>query len=118
MKKILYVDDDPSMHKMVDLFLRNIDCVLSVAKNGRSALKMIKTTKFDLIISDIQMPEMDGITFLQEIRKKKIKTPIVILTAFGHENMSDKALKNGATAVLSKPFESKRLQSIIAELTN
>jgi CheY-like chemotaxis protein len=117
MKKILFVDDDPSMHKMVDLFLRNSDYELSWAKNGRSALKMMKDMNFDVIISDIQMPEMDGLTFLTELRKKNKKTPFIILTAFGQDKMSEKAIKSGASAVINKPFESKKLQSLISELT-
>lgn len=115
MKNILFVDDDPSMHKMVDLFLRDLNYTISWAKNGRSALKMLKGNKYDLIISDIQMPEMDGLSFLQEIRKYNKKTPFVVLSAFGHERLSEKALKYGATAVLNKPFESKILQSTIAK---
>ena len=111
--KILYVDDDPNMLKMVELFMRKSKYELSSAINGRSALKLLEKNKYDIIITDIQMPELDGLSLIDEIKKQKIKSPIVVVSAFGQDSMSQKALKKGAARILDKPFESKQLFDVI-----
>lgn len=113
MPRILYVDDDLNMQKMVELFMRKSNHSLSTAKNGRSALKMLENNQYDIIITDIQMPELDGLSFIDEIKKQKIKSPVVVVSAFGQDSMSEKALKKGAVKILHKPFESKQLFDVI-----
>ena len=113
MLKILYVDDDPNMQKLVELFMRKSKYELDSAKNGRSALKLLDKNKYDLIITDIQMPEMDGLSLIDEIKKKKIVAPVIIVSAFGQESISQKGLRKGAVKVLHKPFESKQLFDVI-----
>jgi len=115
--KILYVDDDPNMQKMVELFMRKSKYNLSSAKNGRSALKMLENNSYDLIITDVQMPELDGLSLIEEIKKQKIKVPVIIVSAFGQESISDKGLKKGAVKILRKPFESKQLFDVIEKYT-
>ena len=115
MLKILYVDDDPNMQKMVELFMRKSEHKLYCAKNGRSALKLIEKNSYDLIITDIQMPELDGLSLIEELKKQKITTPVIIVSAFGQDNISKKGLKKGAVKILRKPFESKQLFEIINE---
>jgi DNA-binding response OmpR family regulator len=116
--KILYVDDDPNMQKMVELFMRKSKYELYVAKNGRSALKLLEKNTYDLIITDIQMPEIDGLSLLDEIKKQKIKAPVVIVSAYGQEIISQKGLKKGAVKILHKPFESKQLFEVIEKYTS
>jgi len=111
--KILYVDDDPNMQKLIELFMRKSKYQLDSAKNGRTALKLLASNTYDLIITDIQMPELDGLSLIDEIKKKKIEAPVVIVSAFGQENISQKALKKGAVKILHKPFESKQLFDVI-----
>ena len=112
-RNILFVDDDPNMLKMVELFMRKSKHKLSCAKNGRSALKILEKDNFDLVITDIQMPELDGLALIDEIRKVNNDIPIVIISAFGQEMVSEKALEKGAIKVLRKPFESRQLLEII-----
>jgi two-component system, NtrC family, response regulator HydG len=107
--KILYVDDDPNMQKMVELFMRKSRHELTIAKNGRSALKFLEKNLYDVIVTDIQMPELDGLALIDEIKKRKIETPVIIVSAFGQESISQKGLKKGAAKILRKPFESKEL---------
>lgn len=116
MKKVLFVDDDINMHKMVNLFLKESNFEVTAAKNGRSALKLFQKYAYDIVISDIQMPEMDGIALLKSIRKTNEKIPFVVVSAFGQEKMTKNALKSGANFVLIKPFESKKLINVIKEL--
>ncbi|RMH63302.1 MAG: response regulator [Calditrichaeota bacterium] len=113
MKKILFVDDDPNMQRMVEILLRNEDLELIFAGNGRSALKQMDRHDFDMIFSDIQMPEMDGLTLLAEVRSRQPHLPFIIISAFGQESMEKKALDAGASRVLNKPFDRDKLLSII-----
>jgi DNA-binding NtrC family response regulator len=115
-KNILFVDDDPNLQKMVEIFLRTTDYHLSFAKNGRTALKMYQEGSFDLILTDIQMPEMDGITLVREINKLDKSIPIIIISAFGKKSMAQKAIAEGASKILDKPFDSQALIGIIKEL--
>ena len=111
--KILFVDDDPNFQKMVEIFLRNNSYDISFAKNGRSALHLIQQHVYDLVISDVQMPEMDGLTMITEIKKVNADLPVIIVSAFGNESMAEKAIAAGARLILNKPFESKALISAI-----
>ena len=116
MMRILFVDDDLNMHKMVELFLKNHEMEVTCAKNGRSALTLFSKNIYDIVISDIQMPEMNGLTLLKEIRNINNEIPFVVVSAFGQEKMSKTALTNGANIVINKPFESKKLLNVIKEL--
>lgn len=100
---------------MVEIFLKNNDYDVSFAKNGRSALHLINKTEFDLLITDVQMPEMDGLTLIEELNLKKYNIPILIVSAFGQERLAQEALKIGALKILSKPFDSKTLIASIEE---
>lgn len=110
--KILFVDDDPNIQKMVEIFLRNKNYEITFAINGRSALKIFNTGSFDLIITDIQMPVMDGLTLAKEVRKKDKNIPIIVVSAFGQESMSKKMRQQNAF-VLNKPFERQLLIAAI-----
>jgi CheY-like chemotaxis protein len=106
--KILFVDDDPNIHKMVELFMRSEGYKITFAKNGRSALKFFELDIFDLVVTDIQMPEMDGLTLTREIREKNTQIPIIVVSAFGQEKLALEALPKNTT-VLNKPFEREKL---------
>ncbi len=93
------------MHRMVELFLRSSGVELIFAGNGRSAIKHMENHSFDIIFSDIQMPEMDGIALLKYLREKGDTTPFIIVSAFGQETMAGKALSLGAQAIVNKPFD-------------
>ncbi len=114
MKKILFVDDDPNMHRMVELLLRSeTDLEIVFAGNGRSALKQMERHTFDMVFSDIQMPEMDGMALLKHIRDENSKLPFVIISAFGQESMAQKALTAGASDVINKPFGREQIVNVI-----
>jgi CheY-like chemotaxis protein len=111
--KILYVDDDPYMQRLMQLYLCDEAITLEFAGNGRIALFKLQKSIFDLVISDLQMPEMDGICLIREIRKRQITLPVVVLSAFGMESMVTDALSAGADKILQKPFDAITLISAI-----
>ena len=114
--RLLLVDDDPNMQRMVALFLNKKNFDLEIAGNGRKALEMLDSNKYDLIISDMQMPLMDGAELLQKIRGKKIKTPVILISAYTSLDMPNEANTSDFAAVLFKPFDSSNLINTIGKV--
>jgi DNA-binding NtrC family response regulator len=114
--RLLLVDDDPNMQRMVALFLNKKNYKLEIAGNGRKALDLLDNNKFDLIISDMQMPLMDGSTLLRKMREKKIKTPVILISAYTSLNMPNEIDTTDFVAILFKPFDSSNLISSIEKV--
>ena len=117
-KRLLFVDDDIHVHKMVDFYLDEDIISVDFAANGRVAVYQLSKNSYDLIISDLQMPEMDGLTLLDHIRQERIKTPVIIASSYGMDELTDKALQKGAIEVIQKPFTSEMLLSKIDIVLN
>ena len=105
---ILVVDDDDGIRELVKQFLNKNNYLVTTAKNSEDALNKVKIVKFDLIILDIMMPGKSGLEFTNE-NKKKLDTPIILLTAKGETSDRIEGLEIGADDYLSKPFEPKEL---------
>ncbi|MFD3158005.1 response regulator transcription factor [Haloimpatiens sp. FM7330] len=102
--KILIVDDDESIVDFLSIFLKKDGYEVSVSYNGESALNKIKNQQFDLILMDIMMPKMDGITAIKNIRK--ISTiPIIFLTAKDNQQDKIKGFISGCDDYITKPFD-------------
>ncbi|MCQ1537851.1 PAS domain S-box protein [Methanocalculus taiwanensis] len=113
---LLYVDDEPALLEIARLFLeRTGNYSVSTCDNPHDALKIISQDSFDAIISDYQMPECDGISFLRYLRKIGNKTPFIIFTGKGREEVVIQALNEGADFYLQKGGDPK---SQFAELSN
>ena len=113
---ILVVDDDDGIRSLVKKYLNENNYLITTAENAEEATEKIKIIDFDLIILDIMMPGKSGLEFIQENRKK-IETPIILLTAKGEAKERIEGLEIGADDYLPKPFEPKelllRIQNII-----
>ena len=105
---ILVVDDDDGIRSLVKKYLNENNYLVTTASNAEDAAKKIKIIKFDLIILDIMMPGKNGLEFIQE-NKKKLDSPIILLTAKGEPNERIEGLETGADDYLPKPFEPKEL---------
>tara|TARA_Y100000591_G_scaffold164599_1_gene141991 strand:+ start:98 stop:775 length:678 start_codon:yes stop_codon:yes gene_type:complete len=105
---ILVVDDDDGIRSLVKKYLNEKNFLVTTAENAENALDKIKLIKFDLIILDIMMPGKSGLEFIAE-NKKKLDTPIILLTAKGEANERVEGLEIGADDYLPKPFEPKEL---------
>ena len=114
---ILFVDDDPNMLRLVDLMLRNSPFEVEVTSSARIALHKLANQQFDLIVSDLQMPGMDEISFIKELRANNHKQKVIIMSAFGLKKLSDIALASGASLVLEKPFQKEQLVQAIKKIT-
>mgnify|MGYP006296788717 CR=1 FL=1 len=117
-KRVLIVDDSASMRQMIRFTLTEEGCEVYEAENGRKGLEVLDTAAPDLIITDINMPELDGIGFIQEIRKTggyKF-TPIIVLTTESEKEKQEEGKKAGATAWLVKPFTPDGLMETVRKV--
>ncbi len=105
---ILVVDDDDGIRSLVKKFLNENNYLVTTADSSENAVEKIKLIKFDLIVLDIMMPGKNGLEFIKE-NKKKLETPIILLTAKGEPNERIEGLETGADDYLPKPFEPKEL---------
>jgi len=105
---ILVVDDDRGIRSLVKKYLNENNYLVTTADSAEDASEKIKIIKFDLIILDIMMPGKNGLEFIQE-NKKKLETPIILLTAKGDAKERIEGLEIGADDYLPKPFEPKEL---------
>jgi len=116
MIRVLYVDDEPGLLEVSKLFLESEGAfAVDTVTSAYDALTRLKTEQYDAIISDYQMPEMDGITFLKQLKALGSKTPFIIFTGRGREEVVIEALNNGADFYIQKGGEPK---SQFAELSN
>ena len=105
---ILVVDDDKGIRLLVKKYLNENNYIITTADSAEDASEKIRIIKFDLVILDIMMPGKSGLEFIQE-HKKKLDTPIILLTAKGQAEERVEGLEIGADDYLPKPFEPKEL---------
>lgn len=105
MINLLLVDDHELVRKGLTLMLetqKNIDLKITPAKNGKEALKLLEKQAFDLIMLDINMPVLDGISTLKRIKEQEIETPVLMLTMHKEEDLIRNALSKGAAGYILK----------------
>lgn len=106
-RSALVADDNNLIREMIAEFLSSIGIEVTAAKDGKEAFTLFKNRKFDMVITDIEMPEMDGISFLKEIRKVDNVIPVLILSSRGEPQDIALGLQNGANGYFVKKFFSK-----------
>lgn len=108
---ILTVDDSPSLRMAIRIALTGAGYSVTEAGDGLEGLNKAKTSRFDLIITDLNMPNMDGLTMIRELRKDPAQcgTPIIFLTTESDDSMKQQAKAAGATGWLVKPFVPEQL---------
>ena len=104
--KVLVVEDDNSMAQMCAKLIRRRGHSAVVAGTCRDAVRIIASEHdIDVVVSDVQMPEMDGIQLLAQLRTFKKTLPVILMTGYGHVSGSSQFLALGATDYIIKPFE-------------
>lgn len=109
MAKILIVDDEPRIRELIHEHLQYSGYVCEEAGDGSAALAQLSGGGFDLVILDLMMPFMDGMTCLREMRTRKIMTPVIMLTARSEEYDKLAGLEGGADDYVVKPFSPREL---------
>jgi two-component system, NtrC family, response regulator HydG len=113
MPSVLIVDDLLSIHEMLDAVIQPTGFTTSFATNGENALARYKAEKFDIVLADIDMKPMDGITLLKQLKVYDPSCVLIIMTAYASTESAIQALKHGAFDYLQKPF---RVDELIATL--
>ncbi len=108
-KPHLVVDDEEAIREVVSSLLQAQGYQTSTASNGREALEVLKTKTFDLVLSDMVMPEMDGLELLVRSREKDPELPVVMVTAMHDVSTALEAIRHGAYDYILKPFEKNQL---------
>ncbi len=111
--KILVVDDEPSICSMVNRFLEMNNYQADIANNGKEALEMIEKNHYQLVLSDIKMPEMDGISFMQAAKEVNPEILFIIMSGYGTLESAIQAQKLGAINFIKKPLSVIELISTI-----
>ncbi len=114
--KILVVDDEEDTRELFHIVLSDEGYHVTLAKNGDEALTLFKAGSFDLVISDIIMPDTDGLQLLEEIRKTGPTVDVIITTGLGQVDAYIKAMSLGAVEYLNKPIDMRELKGIVQKV--
>jgi two-component system response regulator HydG len=114
MPKILLIEDDVSFCKMLENFLVKKSYTVTTAFTAEDAKTKIKTQNFDLIITDLRLPDYDGIELMSEFKSTYPTIPVILMTGYSDVNTAVKAIKNGAADYISKPFNPEEVLLVIA----
>jgi two-component system, chemotaxis family, chemotaxis protein CheY len=116
MPKILIVDDAEFLRLRISKMLVGDGYDVVEADNGLKAIEAYQANKPDLVLMDVTMPEMDGLSALKQIRAIDSKAKVIMLTALGQESVVLEAIKSGARDFIVKPFERDRVMNAIQKL--
>ena len=103
--RILVVDDEVKMRRVLEMSLRNMGYEVSQAADGAEAMACFDEAPFDLVMTDLNMPRMDGMQLLRSLRERGEEVPVIVLTAFGSIETAVEAMKLGAADYIIRPFE-------------
>src|SRR4030066_680613 len=118
LKKVLIVDDEETLTwSMARSLSRDKDKYeVVIANNGREALNLLKNNEVDLVISDIRMPDINGLDLLVRVKKEYPHTKVIIMTAYGSSDVQKEANRRGSLFYIEKPFEISDIRKIIIDL--
>ena len=102
--RVLVVDDEPSIRDLLSKMLALVDYLVDVASDGQSALEHMRLGRYDLLITDLRMPGMDGISVIHAARRLQADLPVIIITGFSTEASAIEAANLGVAGYLTKPF--------------
>ena len=115
-KRILIVDDEENAREGLAKILKKSGYITSTAENGEDALETLKKNKYDLVISDIKMPRMDGMQLLKKIRKIAPDIGMIMVTAYGEVESYLEAMSHGAVEYLNKPIKIEELKKVVSKV--
>src|SRR5919206_1719487 len=104
-RNVLIVDDEESMRHLLSVFLRDHGYEARAVANGEEALKELAARDYDLVLSDVRMPRIDGIALLREAQRQRPDLTFIVMSAYGTHEAAIDAMKAGAYDYVSKPFK-------------
>ncbi len=114
-ERILIVDDEDGMRRLLSRVLTREGYETSAVGSGAEALRLVASERFDLVVTDIKMPEMDGLQLLAELKEYEPSLPIIVITAYGTIENAVQALRSGAYDYIAKPFENDEIKLTVAK---
>lgn len=112
----MIIEDDEEMRSLMKDFFEEEGFETDSASNGVDGLRILSKDHFDLVITDIRMPGLTGLDILPRIRRLKPETPIIVITAYGSNDVRRRSLERGATTYLEKPIHLSKLRTVIREM--
>ncbi len=103
--KILVIDDEKRMCDSIKVLLSNIGYEVDIAENGRVGIDRIKTNRYDLVITDLMMPELDGFAVMKHIKENCPGTLVIVITGYASVESAVRAIRSGAYDYILKPFD-------------
>jgi len=118
MPKILIVEDDVAFCRMLETFLKKKDFEVQTSFTGEEALRILSQETFDIVFTDVRLPEKDGNIILETITRNNPKTKVVMMTSYAEVNLAVDAIKKGAFDYISKPLSPDKLLEIIEKASS
>jgi DNA-binding NtrC family response regulator len=117
MKKpeLLLIDDEPMVGQRLRGGLEKLGCIVTVSENPVSALDLIRKKMFDIIITDVMMPEISGLQVLEAARAAGPETRVIIITGFATASLAREAMEKGAFDMIAKPFKPADLRKLVVK---
>ncbi len=112
-EKILVIEDEASIRELLTYLFEHEGYVVKTAATGTSGLEQLDNEEFDLIVQDMRLPDMDGISLLNTIKKNFPDALVVIITAFSHWKIAVEAMRLGAFDYVKKPFDNKNIKAVV-----
>jgi two-component system response regulator PilR (NtrC family) len=113
LNQILIVDDNPHMSNLLSDILDFFDYKAIGARDGEEALKTLTEKSFDMVITDLRMPRMDGMNLLRALKERFPALPVVVITGFGTDSSRTDALAAQADGFLAKPFKVEEIKELL-----
>ena len=113
--RVLVVDDEATIRDLLSKTLALAEYDVDMAPDGRTALERLRIIPYDLLITDLKMPGVDGLTVIREARRLKADLPVIIITGFSNEASAIEAVNLGVSGYLTKPFRVPRVLAAAAK---
>jgi len=113
-KRILVVDDEAVVLESVKKALKGMDCLIDTAADAAETQALLSQTEYDLVITDLMMPRLDGLELLERLREMQVPARIILLTGHPALETAEQARRRGAFDLVTKPFTRQELASVVA----
>lgn len=112
-QSILLVDDDPEFRKAMKKMFEKSGYNVTVAADGQEALEALSEESFDLIISDLRMPNLNGMELMEELKRRRINLPVIFITAYGEVESYMDLMNLGAFEYINKPVKGQEILGVV-----
>ena len=117
MKKVLVADDEELIRLSIFRYLTSSGYAVDTACNGKELIRLLEKEKFDIVVTDFEMPELNAIDVLVKIREMGIRLPVIVISAYFSDRTIEESLSKGAFKCINKPFHMGDMLNVVKEAT-